>query len=73
MTESKRNLIQGLFEEYDIQTADDIQDALKDLLTGATMRLIFRRFPQSTRRVLYETLNIMMYILCNVIKHMLQN
>ena len=24
MTESKRNLIQGLFEGYDIQTADDI-------------------------------------------------
>ncbi len=34
MTEGKRNLIQGLFEEYDIQTADDIQDALKDLLSG---------------------------------------
>ena len=25
MTEGKRNLIQGLFQEYDIQSADDIQ------------------------------------------------
>ncbi|EGX73499.1 hypothetical protein HMPREF9457_01990, partial [Dorea formicigenerans 4_6_53AFAA] len=29
MTEGKRNLIQGLFQEYDIQSADDIQEALK--------------------------------------------
>ena len=34
MTEGKRNIIQGLLQEYDIETADDIQDALKDLLSG---------------------------------------
>ena len=34
MTEGKRNLIQGLFQEYDIQSVDDIQEALKDLLSG---------------------------------------
>ena len=34
MTEGKRNLIQGLLQEYDIQSAEDIQDALKDLLSG---------------------------------------
>ena len=34
MTEGKRNLIQGLLQEYDIQSADDIQEALKDLLSG---------------------------------------
>ena len=33
MTEGKRNLIQGLLQEYDIQSAEDIQDALKDLLS----------------------------------------
>lgn len=27
MTEGKRKLIAGLLSEYDIQTADDIQDA----------------------------------------------
>ena len=31
MTEGKRNIIHQLLEEYDIQTADDIQEALKDL------------------------------------------
>ena len=28
MTEGKKNIIHGLLEEYDIQTADDIQEAL---------------------------------------------
>ena len=34
MTEGKRNIIQQLLQEYDIETAEDIQDALKDLLDG---------------------------------------
>lgn len=34
MTEGKRNIIHQLFEEYDIETAEDIQDTLKDLLEG---------------------------------------
>ena len=34
MTEGKRNIIQQLLQEYDIETAEDIQDALKDLLGG---------------------------------------
>ena len=33
MTEGKRNIIRQLLEEYDIETAEDIQDALKDLLS----------------------------------------
>jgi len=28
MTEGKKAVIQGLLDEYDIQTADDIQEAL---------------------------------------------
>ena len=40
MTENKRNIIQGLFEEYDIETADDIQDALKDLLSGTIQEML---------------------------------
>lgn len=36
MTEGKQALIQGLLNEYGIETADDIQDALKDLLAGTT-------------------------------------
>lgn len=34
LTEGKKNIIASLIEEYDIQTAEDIQDALKDLLGG---------------------------------------
>ncbi|MDY5423062.1 MAG: IS256 family transposase, partial [Hornefia butyriciproducens] len=34
MTDGKRAIIQGLLQEYDIQNAQDIQDALKDLLGG---------------------------------------
>ena len=30
MTEGKRNIIQQLLQEYDIETAEDIQDTLKD-------------------------------------------
>ena len=32
MTEGKRNIIQGLLQEYDIETAQDIHETLKDLL-----------------------------------------
>ena len=34
LTEGKKNIIQALIEEYDIETAEDIQEALKDLLGG---------------------------------------
>lgn len=37
MTEGKHNIIHQLLEEYDIQIAEDIQEALKELL-GRTMR-----------------------------------
>ena len=34
LTEGKKNIIASLINEYDIETADDIQEALKDLLGG---------------------------------------
>ena len=34
MSEGKKNIIAALLREYDIQSAEDIQDALKDLLGG---------------------------------------
>ena len=34
MTDGKRKIIQGLLQEYDIESASDIQEALKDLLGG---------------------------------------
>ena len=40
MTEGKRNLIQGLLQEYSIQSADDIQETLKDLLSGTIQDML---------------------------------
>lgn len=38
--EGKRNIIRQLLEEYDIETAEDIQDALKDLLGGTIKEMM---------------------------------
>ncbi len=40
MTDGKRAIIQQLFEEYDIQDSNDIQDALKDLLGGTIQEMM---------------------------------
>jgi len=40
MSEGKKNIIAGLIEEYDIKTAEDIQDALKDLLGGTIQEML---------------------------------
>lgn len=36
----KKNIIAGLIEKYDIQSAEDIQDALKDLLGGTIENML---------------------------------
>ncbi|MGI6235972.1 MAG: IS256 family transposase [Candidatus Excrementavichristensenella sp.] len=40
MTEGKRNIIQGLLQEYQIESAGDIQEALKDLLGGTIKEMM---------------------------------
>ena len=40
MTDGKRQIIQQLLQEYDIETAEDIQDALKDLLGGTIKEMM---------------------------------
>ena len=40
MTEGKREIIRGLLSEYDIQLAQDIQEALKDLLGGTIKEMM---------------------------------
>ncbi len=40
MTEGKRNLILMLLEKYAIETAEDIQDALKGLLGGTIKEMM---------------------------------
>ena len=40
MTEGKSSIIQQLLQEYDIQSAEDIQEALKDLLGGTIKEMM---------------------------------
>jgi transposase-like protein len=40
MSEGKKNIIAGLIEEYNIQSAEDIQEALKDLLGGTIQEMM---------------------------------
>jgi putative transposase len=40
MSEGKKNIIAALLKEYDIQTTEDIQDALKDLLRGTIQSML---------------------------------
>ena len=40
MTEGKKNIIRQLLEEYDIESAQNIQDALKDLLGGPIKQMM---------------------------------
>lgn len=40
LSEGKRNIIASLIEEYDIKTASDIQEALKDLLGGTIQEIM---------------------------------
>ena len=40
MTDGRRAIIQQLLQEYEIETAEDIQDALKDLLGGTIKEMM---------------------------------
>ena len=40
MSEEKKNIIGMLLEEYDIKSAKDIEDALKDLLGGTIQEML---------------------------------
>lgn len=40
MSEGKKNIIAGLIREYDIKTAEDIQEDLKDLLSGTIQEMM---------------------------------
>ena len=40
MSEGKKNIIAELIEEYDIRTAKDIEDALRDLMDGTIQEML---------------------------------
>ena len=50
LTEGKRNIIQQLLQEYQIETAEDIQDALKDLWISTVCEKI------AESRIFYDNL-----------------
>ena len=50
MTEGKRAIIQGLLQEYDIESAADIQEALKDLLGGTIKEMMEAEMDDYTGR-----------------------
>ena len=47
MSEGKKNIIAGLIQEYDIKTAEDIQEALKDLLGGTIQEMMEAELDES--------------------------
>ena len=64
MTEGKREIIRGLLEEYDIESAQDIQDALKDLLGGTIKEMMEAEMDE---HIGYENLSGRMRMTLNVI------
>lgn len=42
MREDKKNIIASLLQEYDIKSAEYIQDALKNLLGGTIQSMLIR-------------------------------
>jgi len=54
LIEGKRNIINALINEYDIKTAEDIQDALKDLLGVTIQEMLEAEMTQHLGYDLYE-------------------
>ena len=57
MSEGKKNIITSLIEEYDIHTAEDIQDALKDLLGDTIKEMMEAEMDQHLGYESYERSN----------------
>ena len=54
MSEGKKNIITGLLQEYDIKTAKDIEDALKDLLSGTIQEMLEAEMDEHLGYEVYE-------------------
>ena len=67
LNENKKNIIASLIEEYGIQTAADVQEALKDLLGGTIQEMMERwvdnrdvvspifKSSETVRKIIYTT------------------
>lgn len=45
----KKNIIAGLIQEYNINSAEDIQEALKDLLGGTIQKMMEAELDEHSR------------------------
>lgn len=54
MSEGKKNIIAALLQEYDIESAEDIQEALKDLLGGTIQSMLEAEMDQHLGYEPYE-------------------
>ena len=54
LTEGKKNIIQALLTEYDIKSAEDIQEALKDLLGGTIQNMLESEMTEHVGHQTYE-------------------
>ena len=61
MSEGKRNIIAGLLQEYDIRTAKDIEDALKDLMSGTIQEMLEAEMDEHLGYSSYERSDITDY------------
>ena len=57
LNENKKNIIAALIDEYDIETADDIQEALKDLIGGTLKSMMEAEMDEHLGYESYERSN----------------
>lgn len=70
MAEGKRNIIAQLINEYDIQSAEDIQSALKDLLGGTIQEMLQA---EMTEHLGYDVLLILILVMVKNLKLFIAN
>ena len=51
LTEGKKNIIEALLQEYDLETTEDIQDALKDLLGGTIEKMLQAEMDNASKKL----------------------
>lgn len=57
LTDAKKNIIASLIQEYNIETAQDIQEALRDLLGGTIQSMMEAEMDQHLGYENYERLD----------------
>ena len=73
LNENKKNITAALIEEYDIETADDIQEALKDLLGGTLKSMMEAEMDEHLGYESYERSNNSNYRNGTKVKHIRGN